>query len=102
MATLRAYQDVITDHPERLKQALPAIGRQVHRMEKVISGLLQIATLDKGDITLESVDLGALIQRLEPVYEAESLRGMRGNVAVESKVGVGTQFTIQLPLTTNG
>ncbi|TGE35538.1 HAMP domain-containing histidine kinase [Desulfosporosinus fructosivorans] len=71
VATLRAYQDVITEHPERLEQALPALGRQVERMEQIISGLLQMATLDKGDtLALEVADLCAFIKRLEPIYEA--------------------------------
>lgn len=71
VATLRAYQDVITEHPERLKQALPAIGRQVERMEQIISGLLLMATLDKGDtMALEVADLCVFIHRLEPIYEA--------------------------------
>lgn len=71
VATLRAYQDVISEHPERLNQALPAIGRQIERMEQVISGLLQIATLDNSDnFTLQIADLCSLIHRLEPIYEA--------------------------------
>lgn len=71
VATLRAYQDVISKHPERLEQALPAIGRQIERMEQVISGLLQLAALEKGGgIAVQATDLCAFISRLEPVYQA--------------------------------
>lgn len=71
VATLRAYQDVISENPERLNQALPAIGRQIERMEQVISGLLKIATLDNGsDFTLKITGLCSFIHHLEPIYEA--------------------------------
>lgn len=71
VATLRAYQDVISEHPERLNQSLPAIGRQIERMEQIISGLLQIATLDQGnDFALQTLDLGRFIGQLKPNYEA--------------------------------
>ncbi len=71
VSTLRAYHDVLTERPERLQQVTLTIGRQIERMELVITGLLQIASLAEGsDTALEPTDLCALLRRLEPGYRA--------------------------------
>jgi len=71
VTTLRAYHELLTESPGRLERVLPAFGRQIERMEKVIAGLLQIANLSEGaGITLQPADLRAAIRRLEPVYLA--------------------------------
>lgn len=69
--TLRAYPDVLSEHPERLSQISPAAGRQIERMEQVIAGLLQMAYLSAGtDIALHAADLYTVIPGLEPVCVA--------------------------------
>lgn len=71
VATLRAYHDVLTERPDRLQQVAPAVGRQIERMEQVITGLLQIANLAEGsDTALDPIDLCAVMRRLEPRYQA--------------------------------
>nr|WP_157872803.1 HAMP domain-containing sensor histidine kinase [Desulfoscipio gibsoniae] len=71
VTTLRAYHELITENPERLKQVLPAQGRQIERMENIISGLLQLANLSEGSgLMLQPADLREAIHRLAPVYQA--------------------------------
>lgn len=71
VTTLRAYHEVMEEHPERLPQVAPAIGRQIERMERVIAGLLEIAHLSEGTgISLEPGDACALMRDLLPVYRA--------------------------------
>lgn len=71
VAALRAYQDVVTRNPDRLAQALPAMDRQVERMEGIISGLLEIAALAEGTgATLIPVDAGEVIAGLVPGWQA--------------------------------
>jgi signal transduction histidine kinase len=85
VATLRAYHEVLTERPGRLGQVSPAVGRQIERMEQVITGLLQIANLGEGSgIAQEPADLGTAVHGLTPVYEA---------LAAES----GLQLTITCP-----
>ncbi|HBV98195.1 MAG: hypothetical protein JL50_00200 [Peptococcaceae bacterium BICA1-7] len=93
VATLRAYNDVLTERPERLQQVSPIIGRQIERMEQVITGLLQIANLAEGsDTALEPTDLCEEMRRLEPRYQA---------LAEESGLRLTTacpQNTVQAPV----
>jgi signal transduction histidine kinase len=71
VATMRAYQDVLAEHPERLRQVAPAIGRQIERMQQVITGLLQINQLSEDSgISQQPLDLNAAVRQLEPVYQA--------------------------------
>ncbi|HEY3366383.1 MAG TPA: HAMP domain-containing sensor histidine kinase [Symbiobacteriaceae bacterium] len=71
VTTLRAYHEVAEEHPERLPQVAPAMGRQIERMERVIAGLLEIARLSEGTgIALAPGDLGALLRELAPLYQA--------------------------------
>ena len=48
VTAMRTYQQVWAEHPERAAQMLPSIARQVGRLERVISGLLQLAALTEG------------------------------------------------------
>ncbi|WP_449241346.1 sensor histidine kinase [Desulfoscipio gibsoniae] len=71
VTTLRAHHELITENPERLKQVLPAQGRQIERMEKIITGLLQLANLSEGSgLMLQPADLRKAIHRLNPAYQA--------------------------------
>lgn len=67
LATLRAYADVLAERPERLPQALPSLGRQIDRMEHLVSGLLEIASISEGtSLQLETQDLVQAVRQLEP------------------------------------
>lgn len=71
VTTLRAYYEITLEHPERLKQVLPAFRRQIERMEQIIAGLLQIASLSKDIGTIfRPVDLCTAIRALEPLYQS--------------------------------
>jgi signal transduction histidine kinase len=71
VATMRAYQDMLAEHPERLQQVALAIGRQIERMQQVITGLLQINQLSEDSgISQQPLDLNAAVRQLEPVYQA--------------------------------
>ncbi|HEY3365348.1 MAG TPA: HAMP domain-containing sensor histidine kinase [Symbiobacteriaceae bacterium] len=71
VTTLRAYHEVVEEHPERLRQVTPAIGRQIERMEKIITGLVQMANLSEGTgIAIAPGDVCEAIRDLVPVYEA--------------------------------
>lgn len=71
VTAMRTYQEVWAEHPERAAQMLPAIGRQVQRLERVIGGLLQLAALTEGSgVELVPTDLGAAVGALAPGLEA--------------------------------
>ncbi|MDB4897060.1 MAG: Signal transduction histidine kinase [Firmicutes bacterium] len=73
VTTLRAYYEVLAEHPERLNRVSPAITRQIERMEQIIAGLLQMANLGEGGgIVLQPDDLRALLQRMESAYRAQA------------------------------
>ncbi len=67
LATLRAYAEVLAERPERLQQALPAVERQIDRMEYIVSGFLEIAHISEGTaLRLETQDLVQAVRKLEP------------------------------------
>ncbi len=69
VTTLRAYHEVVDEHPERLSQLSPPISRQIERMERIITALLHISHLTDGsDITLAPAPLAAALSPLEPVF----------------------------------
>ncbi|SFG34452.1 Signal transduction histidine kinase [Desulfotomaculum arcticum] len=71
VTTLRAHHELITENHERLQQVLPAFGRQIERMEKIIAGLLQLANLgESSGLVLQPADLRKAIRNLEPAYQA--------------------------------
>lgn len=53
------------------QQVSPAVGRQIARMEQVITGLLQMSNLGPG-ACLQPADLAAALRQLEPGYQALS------------------------------
>lgn len=71
VTTLRAYCEMASEHPERVSQILPAFSRQIRRMEQIISGLLQLASLSGGvGAVVQPTDICAQVRALEPGYKA--------------------------------
>lgn len=71
VTALRTYQEVAEEHPERSEQLLPAIGRQVQRLERIINGLMQMAALSEGTgLELAPADLGGALAALAPGLRA--------------------------------
>ncbi|HYG59790.1 MAG TPA: HAMP domain-containing sensor histidine kinase [Symbiobacteriaceae bacterium] len=67
LTALKAYHETAVDRPERVAHALPGMGRQIARLERVIAGLLQLARLSEGTgFALEDSDLGDLLQEMKP------------------------------------
>ena len=71
LAALRTYEEVLSEHPERQAEVVPALGRQVERMQRLIDGLMRLATLSEGTgIQLASGDLAAVVSQLLPGFAA--------------------------------
>jgi two-component system sensor histidine kinase MprB len=71
LTALKAYQETVTDRPERAGQVLPRMGRSIERIEGIITGLLQLARLGEGTgIELTEDDAAEVLAELEPTYRA--------------------------------
>lgn len=71
VTALRTYEEVLSEHPERHHDLLPAMSRQIERIERIISGLTQIATISEGlPIDLAPHDLAGVVRGMVPGFQA--------------------------------
>jgi len=69
LTALKGFQELATAHPSRNAQLVPAMGRQIERIEQIIFGLNTLARLSEGTgITLEHTDVGDVVRAAEPGY----------------------------------
>lgn len=73
ITALRAYHEIAQSRPDRLEQMLEATGRQIERLERVVRGLIRMATINEG-APLQAVpcDLHDLVRTVEPALRAEA------------------------------
>jgi hypothetical protein len=59
--------------PERLEKRFAVLGRQVGRLEELVSGLLDVGRIAGGklELTREAVDLGALVREVAERHKVE-------------------------------
>jgi signal transduction histidine kinase len=71
VTALRTYQEVVAERPERLHQVLPALARQVQRVEGIVAGLTKMARLgEETGVTLVSGDVARVVREALPGWIA--------------------------------